>query len=98
MAGYSRLTDKRQEGALKRQSGHTAGRNNIMPIIIMGESFFTMTEAAEQLGVTYRTMSTYLRQGRINAQRVSGRWLFTEEALKDFLLARTPNSKPPKND
>lgn len=98
MAGYRQTTNKRQEGALKCKCGHTAGRNDNMPIEIMGETLYTMQETADKLGVTYRTISTYLRQGRITAQRIGGRWLFSEEAIRDFVLARTPNSKPPKND
>lgn len=62
-----------------------------MPRVILGQTMYSMQEVAEMLGVTTRTITTYLQKGRIVAQKIGGRWLFTEDNLKDFLKGSAPS-------
>ena len=45
-------------------------------------------EAAELLGVTARTVWTYIRRGALPAQMVGGRWWITEENMISFLRGK----------
>lgn len=82
--------------ALKRKCGHTARREEPMPRVILGETMYTMQEVADMLGVTTRTVITYLQKKRIIAQKIGGRWLFTEDNVKDFLQGSGPSKKSAK--
>lgn len=62
---------------------------------ILGQTMYSMQEVAELLGVTTRTITTYLQQGRIAAQKIGGRWHFTEDNLKDFLKGSRQQQKQP---
>ena len=66
-----------------------------MPRVILWQTMYTMQEIAELLGVTTRTITTYLQQGRIVAQKIGGRWHFTEENIKDFLQGSRQHPKQP---
>lgn len=46
-------------------------------------------EAAELLGVSSRTVWSYIRRGALPAQMVGGRWWITEENLISFLRGKT---------
>lgn len=56
-----------------------------MPTIIEGIKFYTIPEIAEALQVTPQTIRTYIKQGRLKAQRIGRPILITENNLKDFL-------------
>lgn len=46
---------------------------------------YSMQEVAKLLGVITRTITAYLQQMRIVAQKIGGRWHFTEDNIKGFL-------------
>lgn len=62
-----------------------------MPKEIMGQTVYTIDEAAAEFGVTVRTMHKYIKSGRVQGQKIGGAWHFTEDALKAFV--RGDNAK-----
>lgn len=46
---------------------------------------FTLTEIEPIIGVTHRTLLTYIKDGRIKAIKVGGKWKVSEENLKKFI-------------
>lgn len=46
---------------------------------------FTLTELEEVLGVTHRTLLTYVKEGRLKAVKVGGKWKVSEANLKAFI-------------
>lgn len=46
---------------------------------------FTVSEVAELLHVTTRTVYTYIKTGKIQAVKFGKSWRITEEALKESL-------------
>jgi len=52
---------------------------------------YTLTEVAEMLQVTRRTLYNYLKDGRLKGNKVVGKWIITEEQLKDFIEGKTDN-------
>ena len=56
-----------------------------MPTIIEGIKFFRIPEVAETLLVTPQTVRTYIKQGRIKAQRIGRPIYVTDKNLQEFL-------------
>ncbi len=50
---------------------------------------YTLVEVAEMLQVTRRTLYNYLKDGRLKGNKVVGKWIITEEQLKDFIEGKT---------
>jgi excisionase family DNA binding protein len=46
---------------------------------------FTLTELEEVLGVTHRTLLTYIKNGILKGVKVGGKWKVTEENLRKFI-------------
>ena len=46
---------------------------------------YTLTELEPILGVTHRTLQTYILSGRLKGVKVGGKWKVTEENLQKFL-------------
>lgn len=46
---------------------------------------FTLTELEEVLGVTHRTLLNYVKEGRLKAVKVGGKWKVSEANLKAFI-------------
>jgi excisionase family DNA binding protein len=55
-------------------------------IRIANINFLTVQETAKALGVTPQTVRTYIKQGRLKANRIGRPLLIMEESLKDFVL------------
>ena len=53
--------------------------------------FYTLTEVAEKLQVTRRTLYNYIKDGKLKANKVVSKWIVTEEQLKDFIEGKTDN-------
>ncbi len=53
------------------------------------EEYLTPEDAADVLRISRRTCYNYLREGYIKAWCPSGRWLITEQAIKDFAEGRS---------
>lgn len=56
-----------------------------MPKEILGIKTYTAAEAAEMLGVTTRTLLTYVRAGKLAGGKIGGSWAFTEKQIKDYI-------------
>lgn len=54
---------------------------------------YTLTEIETVLGVTHRTLLTYVQTGKLKAHKIGGRWKVTKAALKEFIDA---NNGAPK--
>jgi excisionase family DNA binding protein len=52
---------------------------------IEGIKFYTIPETAEALKVTPQTIRSYIKKGRMKAQRIGRPILITEGNLKEFL-------------
>ena len=50
---------------------------------------FTLTEIEPILGVTHRTLLTYIKDGRLKGVKIGGKWLVSEDNLKKFLNGDT---------
>ncbi|MBR6396908.1 MAG: helix-turn-helix domain-containing protein, partial [Lachnospiraceae bacterium] len=53
---------------------------------------YTLTELEGVLGVSHRTLLTYVKQGRLKAVKAGGKWKVTKEQLKAFVEG-TPTDK-----
>lgn len=49
------------------------------------ETYLRSKDAAEYIGVCYRTMQTYIAMGLIPCTKPGGRWLFKKRDLDAFL-------------
>ena len=59
-----------------------------MPKDIEGILFFTLAEAAQQLGVTPTTLRSYVRQCRLKSERIGRAELIREQILKTYQANR----------
>lgn len=46
---------------------------------------YTLTELEGILGVTHRTLLEYVKQGKLKARKIGGKWKVTEANLKEFI-------------
>ena len=46
---------------------------------------FTLTEIEPILGVTHRTLLTYIKDGRLKGVKIGGKWKISEQNLKKFI-------------
>jgi len=46
---------------------------------------YTLTELEEVLGVTHRTLLNYVKEGKLKAVKIGGKWKVTEENLRAFI-------------
>ena len=56
-------------------------------------NLLTVTEAAELLGISRARMSQFCSEGRIG-QKVGGRWLVSEDELRQFRKIPRPTGRP----
>jgi excisionase family DNA binding protein len=56
-----------------------------MPKIILDVKLYSLTEAADLLGVTRGTLTKYIANGRLTAKTIGGKKYVSEENLKSFL-------------
>ena len=52
---------------------------------IRGETYYTVTELAEVLSITPQTVRKYIKEGRLDSQRIGRPLLIKERAVKEFL-------------
>jgi len=50
-----------------------------------GLRLYTLTELEPVLGVTHRTLQTYIKTGKLKGALIGGKWKVTEENLRSFL-------------
>ena len=46
---------------------------------------YTLTELEPIIGVTHRTLQTYIKSGRLKGVKIGGKWKISEETLKKFV-------------
>ena len=46
---------------------------------------FTLTEIEPILGVTHRTLLTYIKDGRLKGVKIGGKWKVSGENLRKFI-------------
>ena len=56
------------------------GQGNPVPL-----KLYTLKDVAGSLKVSYRTMLTYVKEGKLKAAKIGGRWNVTPENLQRFL-------------
>lgn len=48
-------------------------------------NLYTLTEIEPVLGVTHRTLLQYVKDGKLQAVKIGGKWKVSEENLKKFI-------------
>ena len=66
-----------------------------MPIKFGGLTLYDLDETSKGLEVSKITLRKYIKEGRLGAQKVGGRWLISEEALREFFKQKS-EKKPKK--
>jgi len=46
---------------------------------------YTLMELEPILGVTHRTLQTYIKDGRLKGVKIGGKWKVSEEILRKFI-------------
>lgn len=46
---------------------------------------YTLTELEPILGVTHRTLQSYIKGGRLKGVKIGGKWKVSEETLRKFI-------------
>ena len=62
-----------------------------MPVVIGDLRLYTLDEIQEKLSISRRTLFTYIKTGRLRAQRFGSVTYVSEEALKEYF---NPPKKP----
>lgn len=63
----------------------TAARAEINAKKLETITLYTLTEIEPILGVTHRTLLTYMKEGRLKGVKVGGKWKISEENLMKFI-------------
>ncbi len=50
-----------------------------------GLTLYTLTELESVLGVTHRTLQSYIKDGRLKGVKIGGKWKVSEENLNKFI-------------
>lgn len=46
---------------------------------------YTLKEVAEVIKVTERTLLTYIKEGKLKATKIGGKWIVSQENLQNFI-------------
>lgn len=46
---------------------------------------YTLKEVSEVLKVTERTLLTYIKEGKLKANKIGGKWIVSQENLQNFI-------------
>lgn len=46
---------------------------------------YTLTELEPVLGVTHRTLQSYIKDGRLKGVKIGGKWKVSEEVLRKYI-------------
>ena len=66
---------------------------------VVQETYYTLSEIAEKLKVSYRTVYRWVQAEELAAYKLKGEYRVAERDLNDFLEARrTPRSQRPNPD
>jgi excisionase family DNA binding protein len=71
----------------------------VATMLAVEETYYTLSEIAEKLKVSYRTVYRWVQAGELAAYKLKGEYRITERDLKEFLEARrTTRSELRKSD
>ena len=63
----------------------TRARNEQNKVDIEHIKLYTLTDCESILGVTHRTLQTYVKTGKLKARKIGGKWKVTKETLEEFI-------------
>ena len=49
---------------------------------------YTLKEVSELLKVTERTLLTYIKEEKLTAKKIGGKWIVTHENLQEFINSK----------
>lgn len=52
---------------------------------------YTLTEIEPILGVTHRTLLSYIKNGRLKGVKIGGKWKVNEDALRELIYGTDKN-------
>jgi excisionase family DNA binding protein len=59
---------------------------------LLGISFYYLNEVAAEFQVNERTVRRWIKDGKLEAMKLGGRWLIAESDIKDFIKQRLNTS------
>ncbi|MAH27441.1 MAG: excisionase [Pseudoalteromonadaceae bacterium] len=59
---------------------------------LLGISFYYLNEVAAEFQVNERTVRRWIKDGKLDAMKLGGRWLIAESDIKDFIKQRLNTS------
>ena len=79
------------EGESRSDEEQRARRSRIEALKreLMGGDLFSAAEVAEILDIHPRTVSEYVREGKLHALQIGGAWKISEQALRAFVREQT---------
>ena len=63
----------------------TEARNEAAASRLSDIRLYTLTDLEPILGVTHRTLQSYVATGRLKAVKIGGKWKVSEETLRKFV-------------
>jgi excisionase family DNA binding protein len=57
------------------------------------DNLYTIKELSEKLELHPITLRSYIRNGKLKGQKGGGRWMITEESLKEFFAGSPPKER-----
>jgi len=66
---------------------------SIMPLVVDDIKLYSVRELSEMLGITTATILTYIKSGRLKAQKIGGRWQIASDNLREFLTGNPAETK-----
>ena len=75
MAKAKRIDNKEKTEAMKQEKSKELERFKM----------YTLTEIEPIIGVTHRTLLTYVKEGKLKAVKIGGKWKVSEKNLMAFL-------------
>ncbi len=67
-----------------------------MPLIVEDIKLYSVKELSELLGVTKAAILGYIKDGRLKAQMLGGKWVVANDNLKEFLTGSYSKPKEKK--
>lgn len=55
--------------------------------------YYTTDDVLELLKLNRRTLYNHIRAGKITGHKVAGKWMFTEQQIRDYVESGSPESK-----
>lgn len=62
------------------------GYDEKMPTEIGSVNIYSVPEVSQMLNVTTASIRNYIKKGYLKGQKLMGRWLITEEELREFVI------------